>query len=97
MHGIAFHAPRDLCVKPMKDNRSKIRKWINRDDGRCFQVGNYDLNGSEIVGMMLGVACLVGLALAKYTLDSRHQYISIGLGIIGLVVYAWGSYRNDKS
>ncbi|TAN42149.1 MAG: hypothetical protein EPN25_03780 [Nitrospirae bacterium] len=81
----------------MKYEKGKIRKWINRDDGRWHRVGNYDLTGIEIAGCVLMLSCFVGLALAQHTLNQKNKYVSIGLGIIGLVVYIWGSYKNDKA
>jgi hypothetical protein len=83
-------------VKTMKYNKGKIRKWINRDDGRHFQVGNYNLNGIEILGWILIITCFVGLALTQHTLNQRHKYISIGIGIIGFALYMLGIHKNDK-
>ena len=77
----------------MKD---KIRKAINRDDGKWFQVGNYNLSGLEIIGGIFMIACFIGLALAQHTLDQLHKYMSIGIGIIGIILYGYGNFKNKK-
>jgi hypothetical protein len=42
---------------------NKLRKWINRDDGKYYQVGNDDLNYLEILG---GVLTICGLLLLVF-------------------------------
>ena len=42
-----------------KKNMNKIRKWINKDDGKYYQVGNFSLTWLEILGAFIAIAGLV--------------------------------------
>jgi hypothetical protein len=59
-------------------------------------VGNYELNGLEILGYFLFVCGLLGLSLAKHELSETHKYISIGLGLSGLAVGLCGNIKNGR-
>ena len=38
---------------------SKLREWINRDDGRFYQIGNEPIGAWTVVGMLSIVSALV--------------------------------------
>jgi hypothetical protein len=40
-------------------NFSKLRQWVNRDDGRYYQVGNRNLGALEAVGLLTSICSLV--------------------------------------
>ncbi len=39
------------------------RRWLNRDDGKHYQIGNRDLTAFEIIGMLLMVSAGAGYLL----------------------------------
>ena len=38
---------------------SKLRLWINRDNGRYFRVGNEAISGLTVAGTVIGISTLV--------------------------------------
>jgi len=72
---------------------SKLRAWINRDDGRFYRVGNSSLGALSIVG---------GLAItASLILSQLHRHVGlpvawpIATGIVGVVLWFLGAQADD--
>jgi hypothetical protein len=69
---------------------NKFRKWINRDDGKYYQVGNESLNFLEILGGMLMICgfllmvCMqkTDLKIPRWTVFTTFAF-SVGLWGLG--------------
>jgi hypothetical protein len=59
----------------------KIRAWINRDDGKVYQIGNKNLGVSESVAYFLFI-----LAMLVYVLHDKAGFKSTWVGWLSLVV-----------
>jgi hypothetical protein len=72
----------------------KIRTWINRDDGKMYQVGNKNFGALEIIGWFFLI-----LALLVYTLHDKAGIESTWIGwlsfFLGLVFIVW-SFIKEK-
>ena len=73
-----------------------LREWINRDDGKHWQVGNHKLNFNEI----LGYGALIG-ALLIYLLNDKlgfqHTWVGWLLLFIGVIFTISGTSKGiDK-
>ena len=71
-----------------------IRAWINRDDGRLYQVGNENLNAFEIIGyFLLIIALMVSLLHDKAGLESTWiGWVALFAGL-GLAFY--GTFKKE--
>ncbi len=43
----------------------RLRRWINRDDGRWYRVGNRNLRWYQVLGCLLYIGALFWLQLAQ--------------------------------
>jgi hypothetical protein len=72
-----------------------IREKINKDDGKHFQVGNYDLNAKEIIGYaFLILAMLIYLLVDKAGFE--HAWLGWGFLVIGFVLITLGVIQNEQ-
>jgi len=69
----------------------KLRGWINRDDGRFYQVGNRSLGVLEAIGLLVFVCSLVLWQLHAKT--DLHLAWPLGTSIGGLLWAALGTAR----
>lgn len=68
---------------------TKLRQWVNRDNGRFYRVGNRRVGAIEVVGLLLVVAALVLWQLhAKVSISSVW---SIASGVVGLLLAIVGA------
>ena len=69
---------------------NKIRAWINRDDGKIYQVGNKNLGALETIGWFLLI-----LALLVCTLHDKAGIESTWVGwlsfFLGLILLFWSA------
>jgi hypothetical protein len=68
---------------------ARLRRWINRDDGRYYRVGNRPIGGTEAIGLLAFVA-----AIALWQLHVKTGISSIWpfmAGAIGLLLAILGS------
>jgi len=70
-----------------------IRKWINRDDGNWFRVGNYDLNFIEIIGYLVFIGGIFPLGIKSLAAFKLYGWILI---ILGLIVAVLGNIKNKN-
>ena len=66
---------------------SRLRTWINRDDGKYYRVGNKNLAWYEVVGNLLFVLAL-GLFLIPNIsgeVTKRLAFVSLALALLLLV------------
>ena len=73
---------------------SKLRAWLNRDDGRLFQVGNERIGVLTTVGGLGLVAALILWQLHKHT--GVDTIWTIAAGVIGFVLFAAGVWREER-
>lgn len=73
---------------------SKLRAWINRDDGRFYQVGNRSIGPLSIMGGLSFVTALILSQLHRH-LD-LHVGWAIGVGIAGLVLWCLSGIADDR-
>jgi hypothetical protein len=73
----------------------KLRKWINRDDGRYYRAGNRHVGVVETVGLLLFVGALFLWQLhAKVGISSVWSYAS---GAAGLLLVFVGNLGGNGS
>ena len=74
---------------------SRLRQWINRDDGLHYQVGNRSLGVLEAVGLLTaGCSLLLWQLHAKTGLSGIW---AIGAGVGGLLLTSFGMHRARKA
>jgi len=75
-------------------NFSKLRQWVNRDDGRYYQVGNRNLGALEAVGLLTSICSLVLWQVhAELGISSIRAY---GAMAGGLLLASFGLRRAHK-
>jgi len=67
---------------------SKIRKWVNRDDGRLFRVGNERVSVCALIGVLILVGAVV-LWQMHLAVGIAGAWV-IAVGVIGAVLLVWG-------
>jgi hypothetical protein len=73
---------------------SKLRQWINRDDGRYYQAGNRDVGTLEAIGLLTFVCSLFLWQLhSKTGLSGVWAY---GAGVGGLLLAILGLHLARK-
>lgn len=77
---------------------SRIRTWINRDDGRYFRVGNKSLDWHEVTGYLLLVLSLglFGIPTLEGELVRRLATATFVLAIVLLIGGAVMEIRNGN-
>ena len=66
---------------------SKLRQWVNRDDGRHYRIGNRRVGAVESIGLLLFVVALLLWQLhAKAGISSIWSYASGGVGLLLAIV-----------
>ena len=75
---------------------NKIRRFINKDDGKYYKIGNKNLNCVEIIGYFI---LIVGFL--AYVLHDKagvgHFSIYISLLIAGTIIIGVGNTQGDKN
>ncbi len=75
---------------------NKLREWINRDDGKFYQIGNENLNVIEIIGYFLLV-----LSLVLYGLHQKAGLEATWIGwvsfLVGVVMVFYGGLKKEGS
>ncbi len=79
----------------MTSRRQTFRNWINKNDGRYFQVDNLKLNLFEVVGYLLMIFSVMYYFLhEKVSVD--QDWIGWTLLVIGLVLGIYGAlFKNN--
>ena len=75
---------------------NKFRKWINRDDGKIFQVKNENLNSVEIAGYALLVFSFISNAVKNLGIVHMPKLAVIAVAAIALIVIFIGNYKKRK-
>jgi hypothetical protein len=74
---------------------TKLRAWINRDDGQMFQVGNRDLSAIETIGLLLLVSALI-----VKVLHDKAGFSATWIGwvclVVGVVLVLFGVWKDEK-
>lgn len=73
---------------------SKLRAWINRDDGKFYQAGNTAIDLWTIIGGLAFVASLILSQLHRHV--DLHVGWAMGVGIVGLVTWCLGGVADDR-
>ncbi|CAN7541858.1 hypothetical protein LJR143_003711 [Pseudoxanthomonas sp. LjRoot143] len=73
---------------------SKLRAWINRDDGRFYRVGNASIGPLSLIGGLLIAVALILSQLHRHA--ALHVAWPIAVGIIGVALLFVGGYRDDR-
>ena len=69
---------------------NKFRQWINKDDGRWFQVGNEDLNYLQIIGCGFMVLGLLLFPVRQHLFPEIPKWIHISVFIVYIAFYVAG-------
>jgi hypothetical protein len=76
------------------DQFSKLRQWINRDDGKFYQAGNRSLGALEVVGLLITAS---SAALWQLHVKAGVSiFWALGAGSIGLLLAILGGAWNDR-
>lgn len=79
-------------------NTSKLRRWINRDDGRFFQVGNGPVGVWATLGALALVAGMVLWQLHTHLdIDGAFAIVATGVGLILLCMGACLDTKADAT
>ena len=70
---------------------SKLRAWVNRDDGRIIRVGNGTLSAPVAFGALLLLAALVALQFSWVGAFSAAW--PVGIAFLGALLLAIGIRR----
>jgi hypothetical protein len=73
---------------------SRLRTWINRDDGRFYRAGNTAIGPLSIIGGLALVTSLILSQLHRHV--DLHVGWAIGVGIVGLVSWCLGGVADDR-
>lgn len=76
------------------DRLTRMRHWINRDDGRLFRVGNGPISGATALGSLSLVAALL-MHLLRDATGLPGSYAAACLTIAGALL-AWDACRNHR-
>ena len=76
------------------DRLTRIRRWINRDDGRLFRVGNGPISGATALGSLSLVAALL-MHLLRDATGLPGSFAAACLTIAGALL-AWDACRNHR-
>ena len=74
---------------------SKLRKWINRDDGKFLRVGNEPIRMSALIGVLVLVLSL-GLKTVQVQAEMDSGW-AIATGIVGLALLMHGLWPNNRT
>ena len=74
---------------------TKLRKWINRDDGRFFRIGNEPIGVFAPVGLLVLVVALV-LRQVRAQAGIAGGW-SVALGVVGLALLLHGLRHNNRT
>ena len=74
-------------------SQSKFRQWINRDDGKHFQVGNQDIGALTIAGALIWICGLLLFQLQSKDLIPAGW--ALATAIVGFVIFAFGFVRDS--
>lgn len=72
---------------------SKLRAWMNRDDGRFYRVGNTSLGPLSIIGGLAVIASLILSQLLRHA--DLHVAWPIAVGLVGVVLWLLGGSRDE--
>ncbi len=71
---------------------TKLRQWVNRDNGRFYRVGNRRVGAIEVVGLLLVIAALILWQLhAEVGISSMWSAAS---GVVGLLLAIVGAGKS---
>ncbi len=78
------------------ENKNKMREWINKNDGKYFQVDNQEFNKYQAVGFILLI-----LAFTIYLFHEKAGFEEIWLGwllfFIGAISLIIGYAKRNQS
>lgn len=78
----------------MLSNWSELRRRINRDDGKLFQVGNRPIVWVEGAGFLLFI---VGVVLKQVHAEiGLNEVWAVTTGALGMLLCIFGNSGNDK-
>lgn len=75
-------------------NLAKLRRWINRDDGRVYQAGNRPLSGLEATGLLIAVGAIPLWQL--HVKSGISDLWAFGVGAVGLVLVTLAGARRKR-
>jgi hypothetical protein len=74
---------------------ARLRQWIDRDDGKYYQVGNGPIIGLETIGLLVFVAAIALWQLhVKNGISSKWALIAGAVGLLAAIF--GGSVRNNR-
>ncbi|MNI99071.1 hypothetical protein D3C73_1580590 [compost metagenome] len=76
------------------DRLTRIRDWINRDNGRLFRVGNGPISGATALGSLSLVAALL-MHLLRDATGLPGAYAAACL-MTGGALLAWDTWRSRR-
>jgi hypothetical protein len=85
---------RDIQRREEVDTFTRLRQWVNRDDGRICRLHNRPLGALETVGLLMFMAALILWQLhVKAGIGSTWAYSS---GVLGVVLATVGAVTNTN-
>lgn len=75
---------------------NKLRQWINRDDGRWFQIGNENLNTLQIIGYVFMVLGFLLFAVRQHLSPNIPTWIPCVALLMGFCGLYFGEPKEKK-
>lgn len=75
---------------------NKLRQWINRDDGRWFQIGNENLNTLQIIGYVFMVLGFLLFAVRQHLFPNIPTWIPFVALLMGFCCLYFGEPKEKK-
>lgn len=80
-----------------RHDMNKLRRWINRDDGKHYQVGNENLNYLELVGGILMISGLLSLPIKKQHLFDIPNWVVYSIFVCAFILWWLGTSKKNKN
>jgi hypothetical protein len=76
---------------------NKLRRWINRDDGKYCQIGNENLNYLEVVGIVFMISGLLALPIKKHNLFDIPNWVVYSMFACAFILSWVGISKKSKN
>jgi hypothetical protein len=84
-----------MCDSGMR-KWAKVRRWINRDNGRIYQGGNCNLNAMEIIGWLFFIVSMLSYLFTEKALANLawQGWSTLAVSVILIII---GASKNENN
>ena len=73
----------------------KVRRWINRDNGRIYQVGNRNLNAIEVMGWLFFIVAMLSHLFTEKT-SANLSWLGWSSLVVGVMLMIVGACKGEN-